>query len=239
MGMNDNRRQFLTTALATGLGLVASRVAHADEPRTAAPSQPKEGAKPADVNATEDLMREHGVLRRVLLVYGEGIRRVHAGTPPPADTFASAAGVIRDFIEAYHEKLEEEQVFPRLEKAGKLTDLTKVLRAQHDAGRRLTQSILKGATPAALKNKAQANALTASIEQFIRMYEPHASREDTVLFPTFHDLFTEKEFDELGDQFEEKEHQVLGSGGFEGTVEKVAQLEKALGIYELSQFTPR
>jgi len=42
----------------------------------------------------------------------------------------------------------------------------------------------------------------------------------------------------LGDQFEQKEQQLLGSGGFEGAVEQVAQLEKALGIYDLSQFTP-
>ncbi len=71
------------------------------------------------------------------------------------------------------------------------------------------------------------------------MYEPHAAREDTVLFPAFHALFTEKEFDELGERFEEKEHQVLGSAGFEGTVEKVAQLERSLGIYDLAQFTPK
>jgi hemerythrin-like domain-containing protein len=194
-------------------------------------------AKPADVNATEDLMREHGVLRRVLLVYGEGIRRIHGGTPPPAEVLASAGGIVRHFIEGYHEKLEEEQVFPRLVKAGKQQELVKVLLAQHAVGRKLTAQILEGATAAGLKDKAHASALAGFMEQFIRMYEPHASREDTVLFPAFHDLFTEKEFDALGDKFEEEEHRVLGSAGFEGTVEQVAQLERALGIHDLAQFT--
>jgi hemerythrin-like domain-containing protein len=114
-----------------------------------------------------------------------------------------------------------------------------VLRAQHDAGRRLTRSLLELATPAALKTRVSAQAVATALEQFIGMYQPHAAREDTVLFPAFHALFTEKEFDALGDRFEEVEHRVLGSAGFEGTVQKVAQIEKALGIFDLAQFTPR
>jgi len=235
MRASESRRWFLSAAVTAGAGLWASE-AGAQGPAPA--GRPGE-AKPAEVNATEDLMREHGVLRRVLLVYGEAIRRFRAASPPPAEVLASAAGIIRDFIEAYHEKLEEEHVFPRLEKAGTLVELTRVLRTQHDAGRRLTRNILELATPAALKSKASAGAVTTALGQFIRMYEPHAAREDTVLFPAFHALFTEKEFDALGDQFEEVEHRVLGSAGFEGTVEKVSQIEKALGIHDLAQFTPK
>lgn len=231
MHATESRRWFLSAALTAGAGLAANR-AGAQGPAPA-------GAKPADVNATEDLMREHGVLRRVLLVYGEAIRRLRAGSPPPAEIVSASAGIIRDFIEAYHEKLEEEHVFPRLEKAGKLTELTRVLRVQHEAGRRLTRSILELATPAALRSKASSGAMATALGQFIRMYEPHSAREDTVLFPAFHALFTEKEFDALGDQFEAVEHRVLGSAGFEGTVEKVSQIEKALGIHDLAQFTPR
>jgi hemerythrin-like domain-containing protein len=182
-------------------------------------------------------MREHGVLNRLLLIYEEGVRRINAGAPLNAEVLSSAAGIIEKFIERYHEKLEEEEVFPRLEKVGKLTDLTQVLRAQHAAGRKLTGDILKSTSAATLKNKVHAQAFVKAARQFIRMYRPHEAREDTVLFPVFHSLFTEEEFDKLGDQFEEKEHQLLGSAGFEGTVERVAQLEKALGIYELSKFT--
>ena len=39
--------------------------------------------------------------------------------------------------------------------------------------------------------------------------------------------------------YEENEHKVLGDEGFEKTVDKVASIEKLLGIYELAQFTPR
>ena len=69
-------------------------------------------------------MREHGVLRRILLVYEESIRRLAAGDAAGADVvdvIAGAANIVHRFVEGYHEKLEEDFVFPKLEKAGKLS----------------------------------------------------------------------------------------------------------------------
>jgi len=199
----------------------------------------KAKAEAAEVNATEDLMREHGVLRRVLLVYEESVRRLEAKQPLKPELLAGAANIIRTFIEGYHEKLEEEQVFPRMEKAGQQLELVKTLRAQHAGGRKLTAEILAGATPHGLGSAQGRTAVVRPVEAFIRMYRPHAAREDTVLFPAFHALFTEKEFDALGEKFEEQEHALLGGGSFEGTLKAVEQLEQALGIYDLAQFTPR
>ena len=190
-----------------------------------------------DVPPTEDLMREHGVLRRILLVYGEVLRRFSAGQEVPAETLAHAATIIREFIEDYHEKDEEEFIFPRLEKARKLTDLVAVLRQQHQAGRRLTADVLKLATAAGLKSDATRKQLGDTLEKFIRMYEPHAAREDTILFPAFRSLLSEKELDKLQDVFEDKE-KALPHGGFEKMVDEVARIEQTLGIYDLSRFTP-
>jgi hypothetical protein len=73
----------------------------------------------------------------------------------------------------------------------------------------------------------------------MRMYQPHAAREDTVLFPAFHELVPAGEYDKLGDAFEDKENELFGHEGFEKMVERVASIEKRLGIYDLAQFTPR
>jgi len=43
---------------------------------------------------------------------------------------------------------------------------------------------------------------------------------------------------EFGEDFEEREHVVLGEHGFEGAVADVAKLEVALGIGDLGTFTP-
>ena len=63
-------------------------------------------------------MREHGVLKRVLLVYEEGIRRIDAKQDVPPDAVRNSAGIIRTFIEDYHEKLEEDYLFPGLKRPG-------------------------------------------------------------------------------------------------------------------------
>lgn len=70
------------------------------------------------------------------------------------------------------------------------------------------------------------------------MYRPHESREDTILFPAFRKIVSRSEYDSLGEEFEKNEHRLFGSDGFETMVNKVAPIEKQLGIYELSQFTP-
>jgi len=192
-----------------------------------------------EVSPAEDLMREHGVLKRVLLVYEETLRRLHAGEELPPEALAEAAGIIRSFIEDYHEKLEEDFLFPRFRKANKLIDLVEVLLEQHRAGRRLTDTTLRLANFEALKNPDDKRELSDSLQKFIRMYSPHEAREDTVLFPAFREIVSSNEYDSLGEEFEEKEHELFGEDGFDKMVERVAAIEKSLGIYDLKQFTPR
>lgn len=172
-----------------------------------------------EVAPNEDLMREHGLLNRVLLIYEECVRRKDAAT------LAQAATIIKDFIEDYHEKLEEQFVFPRVAK--KLGDLTAILQKQHERGRVITAQLTAGT-----------GDMPQLVGAFIRMYRPHEAREDTVIFPAFHEAVGEKEYDRLGEKFEDREHQLFGAKGFEGKLDEVAEIEKKLGIYDLARFTP-
>jgi len=196
----------------------------------------KEGV---EVSPAEDLMREHGLLRRILLIYEEWVRRLGLRQDGEAGSLAESAGIIRSFVEDYHEKLEEEYLFPRMKKAGSLADLVDVLFRQHQAGRRLTAVTLRLSGPQALRNSEGRRRLSGCLRQFIRMYRPHAAREDTVLFPAFRSIVSPMEFDELGEKFEDKEKELFGKEGFEKMVESVGEIEKKLGIYELSKFTPK
>jgi hemerythrin-like domain-containing protein len=221
--MNGNRihrREFLTVLPVAGLALGAAPAPRAQQ-----------------VTPTEDLMREHGVLERVLLIYDELRHQLDAhGTFPPALVIRSAE-VIRSFIESYHEKLEEEHIFPMFRKKNTMVDLVNVLETQHLAGRGVTNHILALAH-GGLKTGANKRRLALALHQFVRMYAPHEAREDTVLFPAFRQMVTPAEFDALGEEFEKRERQLFGRDGFEGMVRKVAEIEKALGIYDLAQFTP-
>lgn len=227
--METTRRTFLIgTGWAAGL-LAAGRAVGAEK---------KEGKEGENVTPVEDLMREHGLLRRIFLVYRDFIRRIRIGKAEDMDTLAESARIVRSFVEDYHEKLEEEYLFPRFRKAGKLVDLVDVLTGQHRAGRTLTDQVIGLANMGSSSNGGDGKTLMRSLATFIRMYEPHAAREDTVLFPAFHRLVPGKEYLKMGDLFEDRENRMFGEEGFEKTVERVAAIEKKLGIYDLAKFTP-
>lgn len=189
-----------------------------------------------DVAPVEDLMREHGLLKRILLVYDEVRERIAANKDFPPAAVTESATIIRKFVEEYHEKLEEEHLFPRFRKKGKLVELVDVLEAQHKAGRRVTDRILVLASSDLRTGKRELSTL---LRQFVRMYAPHEAREDTVLFPALREIVSREEYAALGEDFERKEHQLFGKEGFEGMVERVVGIEKTLGIFDLAQFTPR
>jgi hemerythrin-like domain-containing protein len=201
----------------------------------------KQGGKEkeqVEVTPTEDLMREHGLLNRVLLIYDHCGRQLQANRRFDVATLSGAAGIIRNFIEQYHENLEEDHIFPRFEKANKLVDLVKTLRTQHAAGRKVTGDIEQLARSSMWNDPVQRHNLQQSLDAFVRMYRPHEAREDTILFPALHTIVSKSEFDAMGDQFESQEHKMFGEEGFEGQVGRVGELEKKLGIFELAQFTP-
>ncbi|HEY4185356.1 MAG TPA: hemerythrin domain-containing protein [Polyangia bacterium] len=225
-----NRRMVLGVGTAFGLSVLGITA------RAAADKKGEE--KEEDVGPGEDLMREHGVLRRVLLVYGEIGRRLERGGDFDVAALQKSARIVRKFIEEYHERQEEDFVFPRFERAHKLVELVRVLRAQHEAGRRVTER-LQGVTAAGVKEPERRRQLRADLLAFIRMYEPHASREDTVLFPALRDIVSRSEYDALGEDFERREHKVFGQDGFEHAVAEIDAIEKTLGIEDLALFTPK
>lgn len=232
--MTTSRRNFLIgTSAVAGSTLVVpfSTMAAQKAPKKAAPKKKEEEEE--DVSTNEDLMREHGVLNRVLLIYDEAIRRIQAKEKFDPAVLTKSAGIIKSFIEDYHEMLEEDHIFPRFEQSGsKLTELTVNLRAQHAVGRILTEKI------AVTAKSGDATALNSALAAFNRMYRPHEAREDTVLFPALHKVVSKHEYDAMGEQFERIERKTFGGDGFDMAVDQVTELEKQFDIYDISKFTP-
>jgi len=231
----STRREFLRHTSVASASLLVPVLAAGPEKTAPDSDEPKgdEGISPA-----EDLMREHGVLNRVLLIYDEHLRLLAAKRPFDGTVLASAADIIRHFVEEYHEKLEEDFLFPRFRKAGKLVSLVDTLETQHKAGRELTAKIRELAgVPTFRYVSSDSEKLSEALRAFLRMYRPHEAREDTVLFPAFRSIVSAHEYDALGDDFEKKEDELFGDEGFFKVVGQVAELEKKLGIYELAQFT--
>ena len=216
--MVNDRRRFLAATTALGIGTLGLSSGHArgdDKPKGDKRDQPEE-----DVGAAEDLMREHGVLNRILLVYEEGLRRLREKEEFTPDVFHKPATLVRKFVEDYHEKLEEKFIFPEFEKAKKLVDLVKVCVSSTRRAAKVTDVILRNAVPDQFRKEDARKELVRSCEAFIRMYRPHEAREDTVLFPALHKILPAKRLNELGEQFEKEEDRLFGEEGFEKTVDR-------------------
>jgi hemerythrin-like domain-containing protein len=230
-GGSTDRREFVKKGIivtltgVAGIGLLAG-------------CKEKDEEDGQEVSPPEDLMQEHGLLNRVLLIYDDCRTQLVNKAAFPREALSNAANVIRTFVEDYHEKQEEEYLFPRFQKAHQLTDLVGVLLQQHGAGRTLTEEIMQ-LTKRTTTTEAENQRLIQLLTSFNNMYRPHEAREDTVLFPAFRKIVSKNEYDSLGEEFEKNEQKLFGKDGFETMVNKVADIEKSLGIYELSQFTPK
>jgi len=216
---------FLSASTAVGAALVL-------------PACKRSGDGPDDVTATEDLMREHGVLRRALIVYRAVAARlrVNAGSVPP-DVLLRTATLFRLFGEEYHERrLEEDHIFPIVKKrAGNASAAIDTLIVQHARGREITTYILTAAQGP--KIGANATALADVFDSFARMYERHAAIEDTLIFPAWKKALSPHQIDEMGEQFEQIEKDVMGKDGFEYGVDQIGSIETALGLSDLALFT--
>jgi hypothetical protein len=144
----------------------------------------------------EALMRQHGMIGRVLLVYEETARRLadegaslelpfrpDAGFVTVSGVVRSAAHLIRTVVEEHHEAAEERLVFARLKEAGRSTRLVDALLDQHRRGRALTDAILRRVEES--RAGEHDAALAALLRDYSRLSRAHAAREDMLLMPSF------------------------------------------------------
>jgi len=192
-----------------------------------------------EVGAAEDLMREHGVLRRALLVYRESATRLRAASRSiDWQPLHETALLFRSFGEDYHErKLEEAHIFPAVRKAGgpAASDVDTRI-DQHRRGREITDYILEVTSKGALTTP-DAESLARVFDSLDLMYENHAAREDTIVFPAWKATLSPRQLDEMGELFEEIERRTFGHDGFEDAIAKIGRIEQTLGFADIAQFT--
>jgi len=245
--MDIKRRQLLTGISVAGAGVLINACRSNTQTRTGGATNdenkndaPAPGeAEPIEVTATEDLMREHGILRRALLVYQESavrLRQDPASVPP--DTLEKTANLFRVFGEEYHEKqLEEVFIFPAVKKTtNAATAYVDILLLQHARGREITDYLLSISQADKIASN-NVEPLAKALESFVRMYEYHAAIEDTVVFPAWKAAVGGNELDALGEKFEEIEHEQFGSDGFETALKRMEEIEQSLGLSNLDMFT--
>ncbi|SHF57879.1 Hemerythrin-like domain-containing protein [Jatrophihabitans endophyticus] len=182
----------------------------------------------------EELMVEHGVLKRVLLAYRALVERIDAGAAVPRGAVTDSAQIVMDYIENFHEGLEEAYVFPRVRAAQPA--LVRTLLVQHDRGRHLTARLLAAAPD--LRGAGARHQVRADLAAFVRMYEPHEAWEDTVVFPALRAATSPRTLGELAERFHDLADREFGDAALRQVLHRVEGIETQLGIADLASFTP-
>jgi hemerythrin-like domain-containing protein len=197
----------------------------------------KTDAEKSALPPSERLMRNNALTSRVLLIYAASARRLGAGEDLESGVFIQAAEVMRDFVHGYQELVEQADVFPVFKNAGRMVELVALLQFQHEAGRQLTERVLKAAR--GIANSAQRKELTNALQATVTLYAPGIARENTDLLPTLRSLMTSTDFDALAQTLDKAENEKIGAEGFDKAVKRVEAIEKKLGTHDLSQFMPK
>lgn len=241
--MDTTRRQMLAGLSLAGAGALlagcqtpSNRAGGAtNEEGAPAPGE----ATPVVVTATEDLMRDHGILRRALLVYQESAVRLRQDAASiPTEALEKVVTLVRVFGEDYHERrLEEAYILPSIKNSqGPAAAYADVLLVQHARGREITDYLLAASKEDRI-TAGNKDAVVKALESFARMYQHHAAIEDTIVFPAWKSASSETELDELGAKFEEIEVELFGEDGFEQALKRIAEIETSLGMANLETFT--
>lgn len=183
----------------------------------------------------EALMTEHGVLKRLLLVYQAASYQLSVGLTPPAKAISDTADLIGGCIEGFHEGIEEAYVFPRIRSTHPV--LVHTLLVQHNRGRHLTAAI----SSVSSQNLAQAGpraSLQRYLNLFLAMYAPHEAWEDTIAFPALRAVTPPETLNRLADRIAELQAAQYGDNGYAQILDSVATIERQLDISDIAAFTP-
>ncbi len=227
--MNQSRRAFFWNSCAAGSAglLFASAPADAAGEDAAAP-----GPSPS-----EYLMRQHGIVHRLALVFETVAERAQEGEKIGA-AFLETRGLVHDFTEDYHEELEENYIFPRFAGGGPLQEMVSVLRMQHSMGHTLARRAYRLAENGSDLGEDERRELAGACRSYSRMYRAHAAFEDTEMWPALREAVSASKYARIRKSFARMAEERLGQDGFSGAVEQMAEIERKLGVGGLAEFTP-
>ncbi|MBS3762164.1 MAG: hemerythrin domain-containing protein [Planctomycetes bacterium] len=230
--MNDRRNFLRKTGLAVcgAAGALIGRASAAEKPGD------KETHTASKVPPTEKLMYQHGLVQRVVMTYEEVAKRLEQKEQLPP-TALNSGPLVDEFIEQYHEELEEKYVFPVFLEAEQQKELIKTLRTQHRTGRRLSQRIYYLAGKENISEDPTRTDLARALRRYARMYRAHAAYEDTILLPALRDVATSAQIGKMGKQFVETTQKDFAEGGLASVLGRLQPIEKSLEINQLSVFT--
>lgn len=183
------------------------------------------------ITIIEYLYKNQGLLKRMLLIYEELIRRLENNIRIGNKIIYYSANIINNFIENYLEKTKEKYIFPLLQKNNFEIKLLNEIKDQYKLKKQLTNTILKLSENDIITDK---NELIFYLQQYIKITRYHMSREDTVVIPKFISLLDNESKLDYSCLFDEQQSKNLGADGFNKYLNIIVSIEKYIKIHDLS-----
>ncbi len=166
------------------------------------------------MKATEILVEEHQLIKKVL-DWSEGeITRIDAGCSPDTGKLAAVVDFIRNFADRCHHAKEEGLLFARLAERGMPREggPIAVMLHEHELGRAHVAAVA-AALDGARRGEAQALAeLRAHMSGYIELLRAHIDKEDHILYPMADRLLGAADQEALLADFARVEKEEIGEG---------------------------
>ena len=183
-----------------------------------------------EILPNEDLMREHGLINRMLLIYEHIIKVYECTLELDKKNLYKVANLIREFDENYHQKMEEKYIFPYV-KIYYPKEIEQLI-IQHYYTRKITDEILEN-----IDISQSIPRIINLMKTYYYMYIKHEAVEDTVIYQKFKEMLSYKEYIKIGHKLENEEEKMFGFNGFNKILNRVELIEKELDIYSLEKLT--
>jgi len=166
------------------------------------------------MTATEILVDEHLLIKKVL-DWGEAeIARIGAGGRPDAAKLTRAVDFIRNFADRCHHAKEEGLLFKRLEEKGMSSQRgpIAVMLHEHELGRAHVTAVADALDGAGRGEAGALAALSEHLGAYIALLRAHIDKEDHVLYPMADRLLGPADQEALLRDFERVEREEIGAG---------------------------
>ncbi|MCB4791571.1 MAG: hemerythrin domain-containing protein [Elusimicrobia bacterium] len=179
----------------------------------------------ADKSIEDFFAQQHAAVTRVVVIYNDILSRLENKETPPLDAYREATHISRDFMQNFHEKMEEKYIFSRFRKPSREYDIVQVLIRQHRAGHK----IVNGMLALSKQQNPDPDKLADSIRSFIQIYSPHKDAEDEFILPAFHLALSTENYKETWEELK-KEKLKKFDDNFKELGNSVEKIEKSLEI---------
>lgn len=186
----------------------------------------------------ENLMKEHGVLMRILDIYDKVVSDAASGKAFNASAINRTAEICRVYIGKHHDACEERYIFPKFREANYIIEIVAELHKQHIVALTITDRMLALSSINGILDNKCLQTLQNLCTAISRMYRPHMAWEQTIVFPVFYDIVSMDYVRSIQKEMEAEERKMLGDTGFRGLVGRLSEIEKEVGTYNLSSYTP-